>query len=174
MKKCSACGFQLPDVAKYCYSCGSRLSKDVNRCDNRGNEKAQSQRKKGDSSKACNRKTTSCAATSAKKRWKFVVLGILFGFFGVHLAYAKRWLLFLLLWSGFICGNVMNEKTADKTQDTATEVREHSQEALTEGNANDTEKESSNPIGNAGIAVWALLWIGGTLFIKKDGNGYRM
>ena len=174
MKKCSACGFQLPDVAKYCYSCGSRLSKDVNRCDNRGNEKAQSQRKKGDSSKARKCKESSSVATSPKKRWKFVALGILFGFFGAHLAYAKRWLLFVLLWSGFICGNVVNDKTADKTQDTVTEVREHSQEALTEGNANDTEKESSNPIGSAGIAVWALLWIGGTLFIKKDGNGYRM
>ena len=168
MKKCSACGFQLPDVAKYCYSCGSRLSKDVNRCDNRGKDKTQRQRGKIDSPKACNRKTTSCAATSAKKRWKFVVLGVLFGFFGVHLAYAKRWLLFLLLWAGFIYGNVMS----DNARDAATE--EQIQEAqITEG-ASDKKDESSNPIGNAGIALWALLWIGGTLFIKKDGEGRRM
>ena len=175
MKKCSACGFQLPDVAKYCYSCGSRLSKDVNRCDNRGNEKAQSQRKKGDFSKACNRKTTSCAATSAKKRWKFLVLGILFGFFGAHLAYAKRWLLFLLLWAGFICGNVMNEKKAtDGAPDSPTAAQEQNQEVLQEGGVQESEKKSSNPISNAGFAVWGLLWIGGTLFIKKDGNGCRM
>ena len=168
MKKCSACGFQLPDVAKYCYSCGSRLSKDVNRCDNRGKDKTQRQRGKIDSPKACNRKTTSCAATSAKKRWKFVVLGILFGFFGVHLAYAKRWLLFLLLWAGFIYGNVMS----DNARDAATE--EQIQEAQITEEASDKKDESSNSIGNAGIALWALLWIGGTLFIKKDGEGCRM
>ena len=175
MKKCSACGFQLPDVAKYCYSCGSRLSKDLNRCDNRGKDKTQRQRGKIDSPKACNRKTTSCAATSAKKRWKFVVLGILFGFFGVHLAYAKRWLLFLLLWSGFICGNVMSEKKTDAgVSDAPTVVQEQSHEVSTEGVVQEAEKMSSNTISNIGFAVWALLWIGGTLFIKKDGNGCRM
>ena len=175
MKKCSACGFQLPDVAKYCYSCGSRLSKDVNRCDNRGKDKTQRQRGKIDSPKACTRTTTSCAATSAKKRWKFVVLGILFGFFGVHLAYAKRWLLFLLLWSGFICGNVMSEKKTDAgVSDAPTVVQEQSHEVSTEGVVQEAEKMSSNTISNIGFAVWALLWIGGTLFIKKDGNGCRM
>jgi hypothetical protein len=43
-----------------------------------------------------------------------------------------------------------------------------------EGSVNDTEKESSNPIGNAGFAVWGLLWIGRTFFIKKNGNGCRI
>ena len=37
-----------------------------------------------------------------------------------------------------------------------------------------SDKESSNPISGIGIGVWALLWIGGTLFIKKDGKGNRM
>ena len=167
MKKCPVCSFPLPDVAKYCYSCGSKLSKDVNRSDSRGNDKTQAQRKDG-ARKANKRKETSCVATSPKKRWKFVVLGILFGFFGAHLAYAKRWLLFLLLWAGFIYGNVMS----DNARDAATE--EQIQEAqITEG-ASDKKDESSNPIGNAGIALWALLWIGGTLFIKKDGEGRRM
>ena len=175
MKKCSACGFQLPDVAKYCYSCGTRLSKDVNRCDNRGKDKTQRQRGKIDSPKACNRKTTSCAATSPKKRWKFVVLGILFGFFGAHLAYAKRWLLFLLLWAGFICGNVMNEKkTTEGAHDAPPTVQEQNQEVSPEGDAQESEKKSSNSISNVGFAVWGLLWIGGILFIKKDGNGCRM
>ena len=38
----------------------------------------------------------------------------------------------------------------------------------------DAGKDQSSPIGNIGFAVWGLLWIGGTLFIKKDGNGCRM
>lgn len=166
MKKCSACGFPLPDVAKYCYSCGSKLSQSVGSA----NEKIQRQRKKDDSSKGRESKVKSCAKTSSKKRWKFVFLGVLLGFFGAHLAYARRWLLFLLLWSGFICGNVMD----DKTPDGPTEVCEQVQEVPMIGKTNNTEKEVSNPISNAGFAVWVLLWIGGTLFIKKDGNGCRM
>ena len=173
MKKCPVCSFPLPDVAKYCYSCGSKVSKDINQCESRGNDKTQAQRMDG-ARKANKRKETSCVATSSKKRWKFVVLGILFGFFGAHLAYAKRWLLFLLLWAGFICGNVMNEKkTTDGAPDAPAE-QEQSQEVLQEGDAQESEKKSSNPISNAGFAVWGLLWIGGTLFIKKDGNGCRM
>ncbi len=115
------------------------------------------------------RKKSSSVATSPKKRWKFVVLGILFGFLGLHLAYAKRWFLFLLFWAGLICGNVMSEKktTVDSSCDPLEAWHEQSP-------VNESEKESSNSIMNAGFAVWALLWIGGTLFIKKDGNGCRM
>lgn len=107
-------------------------------------------------------------STSPKKRWKFVVLGILFGFFGIHLAYAKRWLLFLLLWAGFITGNVMSDTKAgdDKpTTEVATQQVEPSDKST---------KTSTNTISNIGFGVWALLWIGGTLFIKKDGKGNRM
>lgn len=105
-------------------------------------------------------------STSSKKRWKFVVLGILLGFFGVHLAYAKRWLLFLLLWAGFIAGNVMSGGSSKPEQDTANAP----QVTQTENQ----EKRGGSPIGGIGFAVWALLWIGGTLFIKKDGKGNRM
>lgn len=107
-------------------------------------------------------------STSPKKRWKFVVLGILFGFFGIHLAYAKRWLLFLLLWTGLISGNVMThtksatEEDSDKT--VARQV-EPSDKAKSDG---------GSQIGGLGLGIWALLWIGGTLFIKKDGKGNRM
>jgi len=66
------------------------------------------------------------------------------------------------------------KKTADGASDAQMAVQEHVDEMPMEGGVNDTEKESSNPISNAGFAVWALLWIGGTLFIKKDGNGCRM
>lgn len=175
MKKCPVCSFPLPDVAKYCYSCGSKVSKDINQCESRGNDKTQAQRKDG-ARKANKRKETSCVATSPKKRWKFIVLGILFGFFGAHLAYAKRWLLFLLLWAGFICGNVMNEKkTTDGAPDASPAVQEQNQEEVKpEGGSQESEKKSSSPISNAGFAVWGLLWIGGILFIKKDGNGCRM
>ena len=121
------------------------------------------------------KKNDSGESTSPKKRWKFITLGILFGFFGAHLAYAKRWVLFLLLWAGLICGNVMNEKkTTEGAPDAPTAVQEKNQEVLQEGGAQESEKKSSNPISNAGFAVWGLLWIGGTLFIKKDGNGCRM
>ena len=104
--------------------------------------------------------------SSTKKRWKFVVLGLLFGFLGVHLAYAKRWLLFLLLWAGFIAGNVMSGGSSKAEQDTANVPKV----TLTENQ----EKKGGSPIRDIGFAVWALLWIGGTLFIKKDGKGNRM
>lgn len=72
--------------------------------------------------------------------------------------YAKRWFLFLLLWAGFICGNVMSEKkTADGASDAPMAVQEHADEMPMEGCVNDTEKESSNPISNVGFAVWGLL-----------------
>lgn len=168
MKKCPACGFSLPEVAKYCYSCGSRLSKDKSSSARGSNVKTQGCRKNDSARKVSSSKETSCTSTSPKKRWKFVALGILFGFFGAHLAYAKRWFLFLLLWAGFIFGNVMS----DNARDAATE--EQIQEAQITEEASDKKDESSNSIGNAGIALWALLWIGGTLFIKKDGEGCRM
>ena len=169
MKKCSVCGFLLPEVAKYCYSCGSKLSKDVNNCNGSVNDKAQGLRKKESPQTTSKRKKSSSVATSPKKRWKFVVLGIIFGFLGLHLAYAKRWFLFLLLWAGLICGNVMSDKktTVDSSHDPLEAWHEQSP-------VNESENESSNSIMNAGFAVWALLWIGGTLFIKKDGNGCRM
>ena len=169
MKKCSACGFLQPEVAKYCYSCGSKLSKDVSNCNGSVNDKAQGLRKKESSQTISKRKMSSSVATSPKKRWKFVVLGILFGFLGLHLAQSKRWFLFLLLWAGLICGNVMSDKktTVDSSHDPLEAWHEQSP-------VNESENESSNSIMNAGFAVWALLWIGGTLFIKKDGNGCRM
>jgi TPR repeat protein len=104
---------------------------------------------------------------STKKRWKFVVLGLLLGFFGIHLAYAKRWVLFLLLWAGFITGNVMSDpkkETANVSNEAVTQVQPESKS----GN------DSSSPLSGIGFAMWGLLWIGGTLFIKKDGKGNRM
>ena len=107
-------------------------------------------------------------SASSKKRWRFIVLGIVLGFFGIHLAYAKRWLLFLLLWVGFITGNVMSggKPDANKVPAEATDQQVVS--------ADKVQKNGGSPIGGIGFGVWALLWIGGTLFIKKDGKGNRM
>lgn len=116
-------------------------------------------------------------STSPKKRWKFITLGVLLGFFGAHLAYAKRWVLFLLLWGGLIAGNVMS---GDSKEQIANPEEQESVQAVDQVEPNqsqqntDAGKDQSSPIGNIGFAVWGLLWIGGTLFIKKDGNGCRM
>ena len=114
---------------------------------------------------------------SSKRRWLFILLGLLLGFFGAHLAYAKRWVLFLLLWGGLIAGNVMS---GDSKEQIANPEEQESVQAVDQVEPNqsqqntDAGKEQSSPIGNIGFAVWGLLWIGGTLFIKKDGNGCRM
>lgn len=102
---------------------------------------------------------------TTRKRWKFVVLGLLLGFLGVHLAYAKRWTLFLLLWAGLVTGGSFgtSDDAAKPPADAAAQVRQTEQ-----------QKSRNSTISNVGFAVWALLWIGGTLFIKKDGKGNRM
>ena len=108
-------------------------------------------------------------STSSKKRWKFVVLGLLFGYLGIHLAYAKRWFLFLLLWAAFVTGGVMSGGSGESEKPTAdAEVVEVAK------SDESPKKESGSPLGGIGFAVWGLLWIGGTLFIKKDGKGNRM
>ena len=105
------------------------------------------------------------ARSSTKKRWKFVVLGLLFGFLGLHLAYAKRWFLFVLLWAGFITGGMFYKgSAAEKTSDGVIQQVQQSEQ----------ERSNDDMIGGIGFGVWALLWIGGTLFIKKDGKGNRM
>ena len=107
-------------------------------------------------------------STSPKKRWKFVVLGLLLGFFGIHLAYAKRWLLFLLLWAGFITGNVASGGKSENG------VKPDDSNVAAVSQSENAEKKNDSPLGGLGFAVWGLLWIGGTLFIKKDGKGNRM
>ena len=104
-------------------------------------------------------------STSDKKRWKFVVLGILFGFLGLHLAYAKRWTLFLLLWAGLVTGGSFG---------TSSEAAKAPDAAAPQVTQTEQSKSNDNMISNIGFAVWGLLWIGGTLFIKKDGKGNRM
>lgn len=114
-------------------------------------------------------KKTPCATNKKKetnkKRWKFVLLGLLFGWMGAHLMYAKRTFLLLLLWASFIVGVVMcglsqNEGGAQVAQEASAEVAQ--------------EPNNYEAIGGGCMALWLLLWLGGTLFIKKDGKGHRM
>ena len=110
---------------------------------------------------------------SSKKRWLFILLGLLLGCFGAHLAYAKRWFLFLVLWGGFITGNVMmSNSTPTPNQEQAQSVEQSTPNQADEKTSDDSE--STNMIGCLGLALWGLLWIGGTIFIKKDGKGNRM
>ncbi len=113
-------------------------------------------------------------STSPKKRWKFVVLGLLFGFFGAHFAYAKRWFLFLLLWAAFITGGMMSGGKSESAKPGTDAVTAPVEQSADSPKTDDTKKEPGSPIGGIGFGVWALLWIGGTLFIKKDGKGNRM
>ena len=93
------------------------------------------------------------------------MLGLLFGFLGLHLAYAKRWFLFLLLWAGLITGGIFS-KNSEATK-APNDVPSQAQQA-------EPTKSNNDMIGNIGFGVWALLWLGGALFIKKDGKGNRM
>ena len=99
---------------------------------------------------------------SPRKRWLFLVLGISCGWLGVHLAYARRWIMFCVLWAALIgffsnCGTT--EKTPDASRQTATA------ESL----------PTKRTGGNDAIAIpcfltFVALWLGGTFFIKKDGK----
>lgn len=55
-----------------------------------------------DETRPVNKTRSKCVASGDKKRWKFIVLGILFGWIGAHYIYAKRWGLFLLHVTAFI------------------------------------------------------------------------
>jgi len=115
-----------------------------------------------ESAKGKNTKMT--AVCSAKKRWKFVLLGVIFGWMGAHYLYAKRTFLLLLLWASFITGVAMiGSSQGDEKQP--------SQDATAEV----AKKSNTNEaIGGGCIALWALLWLGGAFFVKNDGRGNRM
>ena len=114
----------------------------------------------------------STGQASDKKRWKFVVLGLLFGCLGIHLAYAKRWGLFALLWAALVFGGMMSkDKPAEpnSSSDPTAEVV-----AGQDDDSKNNPMQKHNMYENIGMGIWALLWFGGALLIKKDGNGNRM
>lgn len=120
------------------------------------------------------RKKAKSSSTSAspKKRWKFVVLGLFLGFVGAHLAYAKRWVLFLLLWACLVTTIVL----ADSDSDSRKHERLDAQvQVVSDPNAKQTDKSPSVALTGVGCTLtWLALWLGGAIFIKKDGNGNRM
>lgn len=117
--------------------------------------------KKNDTEKKTERKT---ASTSTKKRWKFVLLGLFFGWFGAHYMYAKRWLMLLLTIGGFATGVVMMDKSESNR-------KEEPAQTETKG---DTSKGNGDAIGALCLVLWLVMWLGGALFVKKDGKGNRM
>ena len=99
-------------------------------------------------------------------RWKFVLLGLLFGWFGAHYMYAKRWLMLLLTLGSFATGAVMMDKSESNQKEEPVQT-----EQQTEG---DASKGSGEVIGALCLVLWLVMWLGGALFVKKDGKGNRM
>ena len=106
------------------------------------------------------------ASTSSKKRWKFVLLGLLFGWFGAHYMYAKRWLMLLLTIGSFATGvGMMNKSEVSQKKEPAQTVQQPE---------DDASKGNSEAIGAVCLVFWLVMWLGGSLFVKKDGKGNRM
>lgn len=106
------------------------------------------------------------SAKSPQNRWVFILLGIFFGYLGVHLAYARRWILFAIFWAAFIgfvsnCGDAEKAPSGDDKAAT-----EESQPAEKNG-------------GNDAIAIPCFLvvagfWLVAPFCIKKDGKKRRL
>ena len=84
-------------------------------------------------------------AGSPQKRWLFIVLGLFGGWLGLHLAYARRWVLFALFWVSEVAFFVVVPAGA-----------------------------KSSPVQTPFALAVVALWIGGTFFIKKDGKKRRL
>ena len=84
---------------------------------------------------------------SKKKRWVFVLLGLLFGVFGLHFLYARRKGWFFFYWL-MIIANVAQSKVP----------------------------AISDAVGSTPYfgLIAGLMLIGSIFFMKKDGNGNRM
>lgn len=106
------------------------------------------------------------AIKTSKKRWKFVLLGLLFGWLGAHYMYAKRWLMLLLTLGSFATGVVMMNKSESNQKEVPVQT-----EQQTEG---DASKGNSEAIGAVCLVLWLVMWLGGALFVKRDGKGNRM
>lgn len=109
--------------------------------------------------------STEAAKKSPQKRWAFILLGLLLGYLGIHLAYARRWVLLVIFW-GALIGFVSN---CGESKKTAGEEKAPTEET----------PSSERTGGNDAVAVpcfltVAGLWLGGTFFIKKDGKKRRL
>lgn len=100
------------------------------------------------------KKVSSGVSTSQKKRWKFVLIGMLLGMFGVHFLYARRKGWFVFYWLMLIA-NVAQTKLL-----TVKEFLAGFSPAL-----------ATTPVF---ILTAAIVLIGSIFFMKKDGDGNRM
>ena len=87
----------------------------------------------------------SAVVKSPQKRWLFIVLGLLGGWLGLHLAYARRWVLFALFWVSAIAFFAVVPDGA-----------------------------KSGPAQTPFALAVVALWIGGAFFIRKDGKKRRL
>lgn len=116
-------------------------------------------------------------AGSPQKRWLFIVLGLVFGMLGAHLAYAKRWVLFGVLWLSMImCFTFMDtSKSEGAMPNSQTTIEESQNPTKTETTANKGgESKGNDAIAVPCLLIWFGLWFGGTFFIKKDGKKRRL
>ena len=143
------------------------------------------------------RKSERASFKSKRRRWIFKWLGALFGFIGIHLAYARRWGLFFLLLIGLFMWGGGNDKKHPQAatsevngEPTSTQIAKpfrerepqetQSNETSTKPQGQDEKKPTEEKDDgiftstNIGFAVWLLLWFGGTLFIKEDGSKLEM
>lgn len=119
-------------------------------------------------SRSIDNKANTTANKSKKKRWKFVLLGILFGWFGAHYMYAKRWFLLLLMLGSFGTGVALIDKS---------EPNEQSAQESAAPKADAQKKDASDGndvIASVCLLIWLVMWLGGALFVKKDGKGNAM
>lgn len=113
---------------------------------------------------------------SSANRTVYVIIGLLFGWLGLHFAYAKRWVLFLLIWvswTGLIVGANLSPR--------GNAVEPSGDQQATKPQINATEKAADEAgfgwydwIAIAGIFGILILWLGGAMCVGKDGKGLKM
>lgn len=110
----------------------------------------------------------------SQRRKRFMLLGLFLGFLGVHLAYAKRWYLFILLWMSLIGGCVSGAGSDESVREELNKEERSALQITDEARKIVGETEKADPLPNVWNSIVAILWIGGALFIKKDGKGKKL
>lgn len=110
---------------------------------------------------------------SSASRIVYIIIGLLFGWLGLHFAYAKRWILLLLVWvswTGLIVGANLSYRgnSAEPIEDNQT----------VKAKTNEPEKTVAGVcydcIAIVGIFGVLILWLGGAMCVSKDGKGMKM
>lgn len=72
----------------------------------------------------------------------------------------------LLTIGSFITGVVMMGKSESNQKEVPVQAVQHAE--------GDAPKGDSEAIGAVSLVFWLVMWLGGALFVKKDGKGNRM